>query len=129
MHYDLNAFGLREKDMEILRRAFESIEGLETALLFGSRSRGAYKPGSDVDLALKGSRLTLRDIWRFQDRCETDTIALLHYDVVHYDSLQSLPDLALKASIDRDGIVVYEKCSEDNRRDTARLVSPSLTHL
>jgi hypothetical protein len=34
---------------------------------------------------------------------------LLHYDVVHYDALQSASELVLKADIDRDGVVVYEQ--------------------
>lgn len=37
---------------------------VEEAILYGSRGKGVYKPGSDVDLVLKGKELTLQDLNR-----------------------------------------------------------------
>lgn len=36
--------------------------GVEQAVLYGSRAKGNYRPGSDIDLTLKGDRLTYQDL-------------------------------------------------------------------
>jgi uncharacterized protein len=108
--YTLNQYGLREKDMQFLQQAFERVSGLEQAVLYGSRARGTHRLGSDIDLALKGKTLTLRDILRFQANCDEHSPSLLRVDVVQYDTLGGVGSAALRASIDRDGGVVVFDC-------------------
>ena len=55
-------YGLDEEEMELLQRVFSSIEGLEEVILYGSRAKGTYKPFSDIDITLKGSRLTEEEL-------------------------------------------------------------------
>jgi uncharacterized protein len=117
--YQLNEFGLREKDMMFMQQAFERLPALERVLLYGSRARRTHRLGSDIDLALCGADLTFRDILRFQAWCEAESQSLLRYDVVYYDSLTAHKSDALKASIDRDAAVVYERFRES-------LLSPSI---
>lgn len=75
--------------------------------MFGSRAKGNYKPGSDIDLAVKGP-------------VEKDTLSklltafeesLLPYfvDVVVYDRLQNE---ALREHIDRVGISIFSTVCE-----------------
>jgi uncharacterized protein len=103
-HYTLNKYGLRDKDMAFLQQAFECVPGLEQAVLYGSRACGTHRHGSDIDLALKGAALTLHDILRFQGECDAESPSLLRHDVVQYDTLE---ENGLKASIDRDGVVIF----------------------
>lgn len=48
-------FGLRDSDLSILHEIFSRYQDIEEAVLFGSRAKGSERPGSDVDIALKGT--------------------------------------------------------------------------
>ena len=48
------SYGLRPEDVEEIVAVFARFPAVETALIFGSRAKGNYRPGSDVDIALKG---------------------------------------------------------------------------
>lgn len=48
-------FGLTLKDLEIIAGVFKNYPSVERVLIFGSRARGNFKQGSDVDIALKGN--------------------------------------------------------------------------
>ena len=57
MHSDL---GLRESDLKIILDLLQSEKAVEQAIVFGSRAKGNYRNGSDVDIALKGKNLDFR---------------------------------------------------------------------
>ena len=38
---------------------FESFDEVEEAILYGSRAKGNFKPGSDIDIVLRGEKLNL----------------------------------------------------------------------
>jgi len=52
------AFGLSEHIMNQLVDLFDKNDQVEAAVLFGSRAKGNYREGSDIDIALKGNKLT-----------------------------------------------------------------------
>ncbi len=45
-------FGLKAEDIEKIRHALAGFEQIRSAILYGSRAKGNYKPGSDIDLTL-----------------------------------------------------------------------------
>jgi len=47
-------FGLKTSDLDLIIEILRRYPDVEEALIFGSRAMGNYKPGSDVDIALKG---------------------------------------------------------------------------
>lgn len=55
-------FGL--SDLEVLKiiSVFKNYPAIEKAVIYGSRAKGNYKPGSDIDLTLLGAKLTLEDL-------------------------------------------------------------------
>ena len=55
-------FGLKQSVLNEIMGVFRKVSNIEEAILYGSRAKGTYKPGSDVDVVLKGDRLSLRDI-------------------------------------------------------------------
>ncbi|MGK9064901.1 nucleotidyltransferase domain-containing protein [Stutzerimonas chloritidismutans] len=63
--------GLSEADVYQIRRVLSRFPSLKEAILYGSRAKGSYRPGSDIDLVLKGDRLshqTLLDIqWLLEE--------------------------------------------------------------
>lgn len=74
-------------------------------LLFGSRARGDARIHSDFDLAFQG--VADSAAWhRFAAEMAFDAPTLHGLDVVRYEAVRS----ELQASIDREGVVLYEAC-------------------
>ena len=51
-------YGLKAYEIEKIRKVFESFPEIDEALLFGSRAKGNFREGSDIDISLKGRRLS-----------------------------------------------------------------------
>ncbi len=50
--------GLSEKTISQLHRVFICCKEIDQVLIYGSRAKGDFRPGSDIDLTLRGSNLT-----------------------------------------------------------------------
>jgi predicted nucleotidyltransferase len=105
-------FGLTEKDLSIILDVLSRTEHVEIAIIFGSRAKGNYKTGSDVDIALNGRNLCVEDITRISYWLNEETILPYKFDIVNYHTLK---ESALTAHIDRVGIVIYNK---ENSRES-----------
>ena len=92
-------FGIRPGVLDEIRQLAESYH-IEKVILFGSRARGDYKRTSDIDLAVSG------DVVQFALAVDEETSTLLMYDVVDLDG--PVQD-ELRQSIEREGVVIYEK--------------------
>lgn len=103
-----NAYGLTESDLAQIAEVFRQFEEVDAVVLFGSRAKGNYKLGSDVDLAVKGDRITYRTIAQFADLLNEELPLPYFFDVVHYNTL----DQPLIDHIDRVGVVIYDRLSE-----------------
>lgn len=98
-------YGLSEKNITELRGILASFPHIETAIIFGSRARGDYRRGSDIDLSLKGKDLTFTDIAWLDAKLE-DSYIPYFFDTNIYSTLRNKE---LQANIDRDGKVIYKK--------------------
>lgn len=54
MHY-----GLKENTILRIQSVLAGFPEIEEVILYGSRAKGNYKNGSDIDLTFKGKQLTL----------------------------------------------------------------------
>jgi len=104
--YTLNKFGLREKDMRYMLQLFKQTPAIKKVILYGSRSTGGFEKGSDIDLAVIGEEITLRDIAHLHYVFENESPTLLWFDVLHFDTLKNEK---LKKNIIDQGTVIYEK--------------------
>jgi predicted nucleotidyltransferase len=104
-----NKFGLLESDMISITEELSKHESVEKAILFGSRAKGSFRPGSDVDLALKGKNLDFNTISQISYFLNEETIMPYKFDVVNYHSIQE-PELI--HYIDRVGIEVFNRKKE-----------------
>ncbi|MCF8104039.1 MAG: nucleotidyltransferase domain-containing protein, partial [Desulfohalobiaceae bacterium] len=52
-------FGLSEEAVDKIQTILARYEQVKQAILYGSRAKGTFKPGSDIDLTLKGEDLDL----------------------------------------------------------------------
>ena len=61
-------FGLTDRHIKIILDCADKFKEIERVVIFGSRSIGNYKKGSDVDLALKGLNVNqqIADKLRYQ---------------------------------------------------------------
>ena len=81
---------------------------IEKVILFGSRSRGDNREDSDIDLALYGGNY-MYFAFDFNDEVKTN----LKCDVTYLDHEI---DNNLRNSINRDGILLYEKKIDEQQR-------------
>lgn len=77
---------------------------LDRVVLFGSRASGAYRPSSDIDLALYGP-IEEQDVDRLHTLFMESTLPL-RVDIVSYQSVNSTP---LKRHINEAGVILFEK--------------------
>ena len=81
--------GLTDQQTNLIQKAVGQFLEIESAVIFGSRAMGNYKPGSDVDLAIKGEDIT-DEIVRALSTLLNEELPLPHFfDVVHYNTLDN----------------------------------------
>ena len=98
------AFGLSNEVVTRIVRVFESSHKVQRVLLFGSRSLGRHREGSDIDLALEGD-FDFNDILEFRIKLE-DLMLPYSFDLV--ELTESL-DPSLREHILRAGVVIFDR--------------------
>lgn len=100
-----NQFGLSLDKIQKIKSVFQSHPLIEKVVLYGSRAKGNYKPGSDIDLTISAPQMTLSELLKIEN--EIDDL-LLPYKVdlslIHNIDNQSLLD-----HIHRVGVPFYSK--------------------
>lgn len=98
-------YGLKEETIEKISSVLSGFPEVEKAILYGSRAKDNFKRGSDIDLALIGSGLTLNILLRIENQLD-DLLLPYHIDLSIFDSISN-PDL--KEHIQRVGKLFYER--------------------
>ncbi len=96
-------FGLRQSDLKNIIKILEQFNNISEAVLFGSRAKGNYRHGSDVDIALKGD-IDFRTITRLSYLLNQESLMPYKFDLVNYSRTHHQD---LKDHIDRVGISIY----------------------
>lgn len=78
--------------MDEIFRIFSQYPQIKRAFLFGSRAKGNFKPGSDIDLAIEAPQLSFRDITAVHDALEEEAHVPYFFDVVNIKKISS-PEL------------------------------------
>jgi uncharacterized protein len=99
--------GLNDKTVETIHHILAHFPQVETALIYGSRAKGTYKPGSDIDLTLTGPDLTPQLLHQIQSDLD-DTSLPYRFDI---SILSALTNPQLIDHIRRVGIPLYQKNS------------------
>ena len=97
--------GLSAKELSVITRILGKFPDIEEGILFGSRAMGKFKPGSDVDIALKG-RMTLQVVARVKALLEEESPLPYIFDVVDYYTIETP---AFKEHIDMHGRSIYKR--------------------
>ena len=99
-------FGLQETTIEKICSVLACHPQIEKALLYGSRAKGNYKNGSDIDLTLVGGQdLTMKVLYRIMDEID-DLLLPYTFDLSIFNHISD-PDVI--EHIQRVGVLLYER--------------------
>jgi predicted nucleotidyltransferase len=98
-------FGLSEEAVEKMREVFSSFPVVEEVVIYGSRAKGNFKIGSDIDITLIGEKLTHNILSRINTKLDD---LLLPY-IIDTSLLTSIDNKDLLDHISRVGKVFYKK--------------------
>lgn len=98
-------FGLPETTTDTIRRILAEVPAVEKAVIYGSRAKGNYRPGSDIDLTLFGAGLDLDMLGQITARLDESPIPY-QVDLSIFDRLDHAE---LREHIERVGKVFYER--------------------
>ena len=84
--------------------AFAAFPQIERVVIFGSRAKGNFRQGSDIDLAIFGKDCSPGIAMDLHSKLNENTPIPYFVDVVDYNSLQQP---GLKEHINRVGKVMY----------------------
>ena len=99
----VSRYGLSEAVINDLRRVFSDFSEIERVLIFGSRAKGTFKDGSDIDLAVVAPTLTEQGfaaLWNAVD----DLPIVFKVDLLHWDRLSNQ---VLKEAASQQGLQVF----------------------
>ncbi|MCF2494357.1 nucleotidyltransferase domain-containing protein [Dyadobacter chenhuakuii] len=97
-------YGLSEKTIIAVQNVFRKYPNVEKVILYGSRAKGNFRNGSDIDLVLVGDKLTLTDQFRIETELD-DLLLPYRIDLALYHQIEN-EDLV--GHIDRMGMVFFE---------------------
>lgn len=88
----------------------KKISGIKRIILYGSRARGDNEERSDIDLAIDCPGISF-DEWNAIINIIEQADTLLTIDFVRFDTLSEKNPLRI--SIERDGLILYQKDSHE----------------
>ncbi len=104
-------FGLKENTVQKIQHVFSVFPEVDEAVLYGSRAKGNYKPGSDVDLTLKGKDINLSVLNKISLQLD-DLLLPYTFDLSIY---RHIDNSDLIDHIKRIGISFYKKQKEERK--------------
>lgn len=104
MQRKVNIPGLTGADMEKLDTVFLPARIVSSVVLYGSRAKGTFREGSDIDLTLKSEKISMRQLAGLEMKID-DLLLPYNMDLSIYGHIES-PEL--REHIDRVGLVIYE---------------------
>lgn len=66
----MSRFGLDEKTIKSIKSVLGSYQEIERVLIYGSRAKGNYKPGSDIDITLIAPSLNNTDLLKIENKMD-----------------------------------------------------------
>lgn len=98
-------YGLKEIDIKKIASVLENYTAINKAILYGSRAKGNYREGSDIDISLVGDKLNLSMLLRIETELD-DLLLPYNIDISIFDKINNQE---LIEHIKRVGLILYEK--------------------
>ncbi len=101
-------FGLKRAEIDAIQAVFNAHPNLEQAFIYGSRAKGNFRPGSDIDLCIFGSRLSLSELLKIDQEID-DLLLPYKCDLSLFDAIDHQ---SLKAHVLQAGQLFYKRSTE-----------------
>jgi predicted nucleotidyltransferase len=97
-------FGIYPKSNDEILRIIDSCPSIDEVIIYGSRAKGNYKEGSDIDITLKGN-ITKSDLSKLWHKLD-DSYIPYKFDISVFEDLKSE---SLIEHIQRVGKIFYKR--------------------
>ena len=104
-------YGLRKDIIEKINTVFADFPLVDEAVIYGSRAKGNFKNGSDIDISLKGDELSLKELNKISYVLD-DLLLPYTFDLSIYHNIDN-PDLS--EHIRRVGKTFYSIDKKDSQ--------------
>lgn len=101
----MSQFGLKQDTINQINQIFSTYPEISKAIIYGSRTKGNYKPGSDIDLTLVGDNINYHQLLEILNKID-DLLLPYFFDLSIFNSLNN-PNLI--EHIERVGITFYKR--------------------
>lgn len=102
-------FGLKDEQLTKIKNALSSFGKIDEVIIFGSRAKGNFKPGSDIDLAIKSKDFSFDDLLKLHHTLDELNLPY-KFDLLIYSSIK---DKDVIEHINRAGVSIYKKSITD----------------
>lgn len=100
----MRRFGLKQEHIDMINQCFSQYSSVLKVVLYGSRAKGNYKNGSDIDLTIIDQGLSFSELLQIENKLDD---LLLPYKIdLSLKRQISNPDLI--EHIERVGAIFYE---------------------
>lgn len=99
-------FGISQVDLMEIISILRKFPAIEKAVLFGSRVKGTFKKGSNVDIAIKGKGINHEVVASLSSSLNEESSSPYYFDIVHLDNVS---EKELLAHINRIGQCIYRR--------------------
>lgn len=100
-------YGLPETTIARIIEQFAAVPEIEQVILYGSRAKGNFKTGSDIDMVIKGEPVSHSQLLSLENRLDD---LMLPYSI-DLSLLHQISNPDLLDHIKRVGVVIYERSS------------------
>jgi predicted nucleotidyltransferase len=101
----MKQFGLKPEQIDALLRCFAKYPAVEQVILYGSRAKGNFKDGSDIDLTIIDSDMTFSELLQLENMLD----ALLLPYKIDLSLKRQISNAELVEHIERAGKLFYER--------------------
>jgi len=98
-------FGLKQEDIDEINAVFAAYKPIESVCIYGSRAKGNYKAGSDIDLTIIEDFLTFSEFLELENQLDD---LLLPYKI-DLSQKRKITNVDLISHIDRVGKLFYKR--------------------
>lgn len=98
-------YGLENSVIEAIEKVLSGFPEVEEAIIYGSRAKGNYKNGSDIDITLKGESLNMTVLNSIVNHLD-DLLLPYTFDLSIYKQISNMD---LIEHISRVGLIFYVK--------------------
>lgn len=101
----MTRYGLSDTVIAAIQGVFARYDAIESAILYGSRAKGNFREGSDIDLTLSGHKLSLQTLLAVANELD-DLMTPYKFDLSIFETIENQNVIE---HINRVGVLFYQR--------------------